>query len=309
MLIAPEAAVRPAERTGKIVPAADCPFCPGHEQACGRDLFTLRNHRFVSNGSGWSLRVIPNQYPLLRIEAAPPRHDHQEIRRDGLGAHEVVIELPEHATLLRDYPVDLLVDVISAWRSRIGDLMNDSRLNFFLVHRSEGTGRQSHPHSQVFAFPQPFRASVSLLDDGPHPEHRRVIAHGPFVAFATYAQPYPFEIVISPVEPAISFVDLCEPDRLAGLIRDIWRRLELALKSPPIRLALRVWRHPAGVASVPSWQIVIRPELEMYVPVSWEAGLAVNPVRPEDACSILRDLERTAALPSPDWLIPVESVR
>ena len=51
----------------------------------------------AANGPGWEVRVIPNKYPALSIEGTL---DRQGVglydRMRGVGAHEVIIESPQH---------------------------------------------------------------------------------------------------------------------------------------------------------------------------------------------------------------------
>ena len=45
-----------------------CPFCEGHEDMTPPELMALRNGS-GPNGRGWTMRVVPNQFPVLRVEA------------------------------------------------------------------------------------------------------------------------------------------------------------------------------------------------------------------------------------------------
>ena len=76
--------------------------------------------------------------------------------RDGLGAHEVVIETPVHDQPLQDLPVDRLWRVLWAWRTRLQDLKRDARFASAVVFKNHGRAagaRMDHAHSQIAAYP------------------------------------------------------------------------------------------------------------------------------------------------------------
>src|SRR5512143_488821 len=105
-----------------------CPFCPGGETHTPHEIFALRGGETRADGAGWSVRVVPNRYPALAIEGQPDRRAVGPFdRMHGIGAHEVVIESPDHQLDLAEQPLDQLVRIAGVWKSRIVDLMRDTR--------------------------------------------------------------------------------------------------------------------------------------------------------------------------------------
>jgi UDPglucose--hexose-1-phosphate uridylyltransferase len=45
-----------------------CPFCETNEASTQPEVFAIRNPGSSPNGVGWSVRVVPNSDPRLRIE-------------------------------------------------------------------------------------------------------------------------------------------------------------------------------------------------------------------------------------------------
>jgi|GEM_PF-2644218 len=96
----------PAPRRRKGGP---CVFCGGQEHRTPGEVWALRPGRGEPNTPGWLLRVVPNKFPALRIEgeleaAGEGLYD----RMNGVGAHEVVIESPDHEAVIYEaarYPV------------------------------------------------------------------------------------------------------------------------------------------------------------------------------------------------------------
>ena len=101
---------------------AECPFCEGREADAGPELLAWREGG-PANTPGWSVRVVANRRPMLRIEGGQDRRvDGVFESRDGLGAHEVVIETPVHDRALHRLDADRLWRVLWAWRTRLQDL-------------------------------------------------------------------------------------------------------------------------------------------------------------------------------------------
>src|SRR3989344_8707769 len=72
-----------------------CPFCPGNESMTPPEILVLRKKTDAKGAPGWSVRVIPNKFPALRIEENPARVDLGVYdKTGGFGAHEVIIENP-----------------------------------------------------------------------------------------------------------------------------------------------------------------------------------------------------------------------
>src|SRR3989449_11072236 len=91
------------------------------------------------NTSGWSLRVISNKFPALQIEGDLGRegvglYD----RMNGVGAHEVIIESPDHKTTLASLSEKQLEDVFWAYRDRILDLRKDGDRKSTRLNSSHG---------------------------------------------------------------------------------------------------------------------------------------------------------------------------
>jgi UDPglucose--hexose-1-phosphate uridylyltransferase len=75
---------------------------------------------------------------------------------DGVGAHEVVIESPNHDWRMADGPQEAIQRVLLACQLRLADLYRDERLRYCVIFRNHGAeagATISHPHSQIMAIP------------------------------------------------------------------------------------------------------------------------------------------------------------
>src|SRR5689334_23512425 len=74
-----------------------CAFCPGNEALTPPEVWALRKDGTRADQPGWSVRVVPNKYPALESSGASiAKKDGIYESASAIGAHEVIIESPEH---------------------------------------------------------------------------------------------------------------------------------------------------------------------------------------------------------------------
>jgi len=320
VVIAPERGVRPLyarARESVATAADDCPFCPGREAQTLAEICALREPASAPDGPGWRVRVVPNRYPALRIEGDLARRaDGLCDRVAGVGAHEVIIETPEHALELDELPRAQLRDVLLCLRDRRTDLYRDPRLRCVVWFRNRGFQAGSsvpHPHSQLLALPEvPTRLRRRLkssrahrrrtgrcltcdliaaeLDDG-----RRIVRDaGGWVTWAPYASRFPFELSIAPRSDPGDFaaLDAAAAESLADALQDAVRRVRAGLGDPDYNLVLhaaprRTLAERDGGADF-HWQFLLFPRLMPIAGFEWGTDDAVNATPPEEAARHLR---------------------
>jgi UDPglucose--hexose-1-phosphate uridylyltransferase len=107
---------------------------------------------------GWTVRVVPNKFPALGIEGNLNRQAEGMFdRMNGIGAHEVIIETPDHNASLATLPPKRIEDVLWTFRDRILDLLKkDRRFKYILLFKNHGEAAGAsleHAHSQLIALP------------------------------------------------------------------------------------------------------------------------------------------------------------
>jgi UDPglucose--hexose-1-phosphate uridylyltransferase len=316
VIIATERAKRPSDvsRMGEPSPGGLCPFCPGHEDKTPREVYVSgRSHASSSNSSGWKVRVVPNRYPALMIEGDLEREASGIYdRMNGIGAHEVIIETPDHTRDLGDLSDAEVTEVLFAFKARIIDLRNDMRFRYVLLFKNHGAAAGAtleHPHSQLIALPvTPRHVQEEIEGARRHHEHRErcifcdivmqerkertrlVFENEEFVVFAPWAPRSPFETWIVPKRHESNFE--AEPkERLAfgaQALRSTLKRIGAALGSPPYNFI--VHSNPLRDAPSPSyhWHIEVMPALTRVAGFEWGSGFHINPVPPEEAAEFLR---------------------
>ena len=292
-------------------PPADCPFCAGHERATDAEIMAVRNGS-LPNAGGWLLRVIPNKFPILRIDAESGRRtDGLFVSQPGLGAHEVVVETPDHEPSLQDLAVDGVTRVLAAWRSRIGDLERDQRFACAVAFKNHGrlaSARLDHAHSQIIAYPfvppgleremqlaktyyaRTGRGLLADVADQELSERSRVIAEAPALAFAPFASRVPFHVVITPTAAEPRFEHAADDSlaAVAAVLRDVLRRIDRALDRPSYNLIVHTAPYREAAERWSQWWLEILPRINRVGAQEWATGVARNPVFPEDAAVTLR---------------------
>ena len=291
-----------------------CPLCPGSERMTPPEILGYRQGG-QPNDPNWTLRVVPNKFPALRIEgelgkAADGIYD----RMHGIGAHEVVIESERHDVDLFDLPETRFQDVLWAYRDRLLDLKNDHRFKSVIIFKNHGAAAGAsltHSHSQLIALPvipkrvmeemngckeyYRFRDRCLFCDivvQEMDQKVRIVEETGEFLAFAPYAPRFPFETWIVPKRHQCAY-EMIEGDQakaLSAVFRRTLRRLNLALEHPPFNFIVHSAPFQERAADFFHWHVEIIPKLTKVAGFEWGSGFYINPTPPEESAKYLREL-------------------
>src|SRR5215217_1190173 len=90
------------------------------------EVLAYRQNGGGPNSRDWALRVVPNKFPALQVEGGLDREgDGMFDRMNGIGAHEVIIETPDHDKTFASMSEPEIERVLWAYRERIVDLKQD----------------------------------------------------------------------------------------------------------------------------------------------------------------------------------------
>ena len=304
------------------LPDGPCPFCEGNEHLTPSEVFAWERRPRAPGQPGWSVRVVPSERPLLRIEAGLERQaDRIYDTASGTGAHEIVIETPEHRGSLAELPPAQVGLVLRAWAARIKDLKGDSRFRSIFVFKNQGllagAWMPGHAHSQIIGLPVTPKALKELLQGARRHYQlkercvfcdilleeldggtRIIEITDRFVALAPYAPRHPFEIWVVPRAHHIDFEDSdgADFDDVAALLVSLLGRLERVLPEPAYNLFLYSGPNRSGqptkkwptLADDFHWHIQILPRLMHETGFEVGSGLYANTVTPEQAAAALR---------------------
>ena len=295
-------------------PDPSCPFDEGHEHMTPRELLAVGRNGSGPDTPGWKLRVIPNQFPVLRVEGTLDRQGEGLFdKMNGIGAHEVIIESPRHEDTLATLDEGAVEQVLWAFRERVLDLKKDQRFRYIIIFKNHGQAAGAsldHSCSQLIALPIVPREVRDEVDGAKvhydtkercvfcdilrqeAEDGRRLIAeNADIVAVAPYAPRFPFETWLLPKrhQSLVEEAPRHEYASLARLLGDILRRMNKALNVPPYNLLI----HSAPVAERAGdyyhWHVEIIPKLTKVAGFEWATGFYLNPTSPEEAAEVLRN--------------------
>ena len=322
VIISSERAGRPVDYAPRVSEARGerCPFCPGHEADTPPEVLALGRNGSAPDSPGWRVRVIPNKFPALQIEGDLDRRGEGMFdKMNGIGAHEVVIESPDHEARWWDLGIDQIADILAAYRARVLDLARDPRFKYILVFKNHGEAAGAtleHPHTQLIATPIiPKWVKEELSGARDHyrlkerciycdmvrqemEEGKRLVAvTDDFVVIEPFAPRFPYETTVLPRRHASSFEEGPEEllRSLAAVLKDVYGRLHRVLDDPPFNMVIHT--APAGDPFLLHfhWHLEIMPKLTSVAGFEWGSGFYINVVSPEDAARRLREAAPAAS--------------
>ncbi len=317
VIIATERAHRPTDYAQPVATQEGgfCPFCPTNEDQTPSEVLAYRPDSSRPNTPGWKLRVIPNKYPALKIEGGLSRegiglYD----KMNGVGAHEVIIETPDHHRHLADLTEKEIEDVLWAYRDRIMDLKKDTRFRYVVLFKNHGRAAGAtleHTHSQLVALPiVPRNITNEMRGAKEYYEYKErciycdiirqeqsdgrrvVMENANFIVVEPFAPRFPFETWVLPKHHASAFEDgqKQEYQDLAHALRTTLRKLAIALERPAYNFILHTSPFHERENPYYHWHIEIMPKLTNVAGFEWGSGFYINPTPPEEAAAALRDV-------------------
>lgn len=298
-----------------------CPFCPGNERMTPPEIRAVRPPGSRRDGPGWTSRVVPNQLAILHIEGKLDRRGEGLYdMTNGLGAHEVIIETPEHNALLQNYPNEKIQEILAVFRERTQDLLRDTRFRYIQIFRNYGDVSDAnikHPHSQVIALPilprwvrEQINASyeywlikerclicdIIAQDTG---GSRFVYENESFVVLEPFAAKFPFETWIFPKEHASAFRGITDAllPALADALKVTFSALSRAISNPPYNMIFhsapsnpekQYHNKRANINDYYHWHIEILPRASKGAGFEYGTGFYINSVLPEHSAEFLR---------------------
>ncbi len=295
-----------------------CFFCPGKEWATPKEVYAYRPDGSPADAPGWKVRVVPNKFPALVIEGDIDRrpvglYD----MSNGVGAHEVIIETPDHNQTLADLSFEDMAEVIKAYRARLLDLKHDKRFKYMLIFKNFGLSAGAsveHDHSQIIALPMvPKNVHEELLGAERYFKYRErcifcdlwqqekqeaeriVYENSQFITFCPFVSRFPFEMCIMPKEHMSCLAELSDNalTEFAKALKDALKRLQTLLNNPPYNFVI----HIAPVQNEYSeekeyyhWHVEIMPRISRVAGFEWGSGFYILPGSPEESAKMLKQV-------------------
>jgi len=325
VIIASDRGKRPIDfkqESPKATKASFCPFCKGSESKIPDTISQ------IPDNENWRVRTVPNKYPALKIEGDLDRKaDGIFDIVNGVGAHEVIIESPDHNDDISIMSTEDVQKILIMYRNRLNDLKKDSRFKYVLIFKNYGPeagASLEHPHSQIIATPiTPRTVSVELESAKEHfllkercifcdiinqelKDNKRVIYQdNQYVVMMPFASRFPFEMMIAPMPQKHSHdFALCTDNELYNLavvLKTTLAKLRKGLNNPAYNFLIHTApnRNANKRGSLDwntlerdfHWHIEIIPRLTKKAGFEWGTGFYINPTPPEEAAEYLKKIK------------------
>ena len=284
-----------------------CPFCRGNEWMTPPETFSTG-----TGGDGWTVRVVPNKSPFFHIEGDFDRRAEgmYDLMR-AIGAHEIVVESPDHHPSFATMDHSQIRQVLLAYRERFIDLERDPRIHQLLILKNYPGIFNRHPHSHLLAMPVVPRGIdeeiLGTLDYYQRKERcifcdiireelsarkRVVMETSSFLVFCPFASRFPFETWIIPKTHSPDFQAITEEmmGDLSVILQSLFARFRTLLSDPPYSFVV----HTSPIQEQfhrdeYHWHVEARLRIGLREGFEWGTGFFVNPTPPENAAALLRD--------------------
>ncbi|HVN94853.1 MAG TPA: galactose-1-phosphate uridylyltransferase [Syntrophorhabdaceae bacterium] len=318
VIVSAERAKRPEDfaqkRQSKELPAyvASCPFCPGNETDTPTETF-----RLTSPDGAWSVRSVLNKFSALSPEG-DVRKEKVDFKQviSGVGRHEVIIETPEHNKTTALLSVHQMERVLAGYRDRLIAFYEDPRVEHVIIFKNHGIGAGTsleHPHSQIVGTPVFPGQVMTRLEEarrnyyyvnfgeclyctymyGEMNEKVRIVSeNASFVAFIPYAAHSPFHTWIFPKRHCACYGCISEDEikGLAGILRDVLRRMYVGLDNPDFNYVIRSLSTRESDSKYFHWYISVIPRITQTAGFELGTGMYINTALPEESARFLRDV-------------------
>jgi UDPglucose--hexose-1-phosphate uridylyltransferase len=318
VIIATDRAIRPHDFQRVSAPRVfvpydqACPFCPGNEAHTPQEVLRLPGDQ----GTGWSVRVIPNKFAVLASQGEPWRPDNGPLFREmhGVGYHEVIVETPIHDRRPSQLDDTQVEQVLRAYQARYQALQRDPRVRYIILFKNHGERAGTslaHPHAQLVAMPiaplhirRKYEVAISHYDDTGRclycdlveaeaaAQVRIVEETAHFVVFHPFASSVPFETWIAPKHQQSSFgqVPSAELAALAQVLRKTLLGLDEALANPDFNYILHSASTEDEAKPYYLWHIQILPRVTTIAGFELGSGMSITTVMPEESAASMRDI-------------------
>lgn len=299
VLLAPGRAARPdTHEPDPIEPVAPgrpdpttspgCPFCPGNEHDTPPEV--ARAGSGAPDTPGWSVRVVPNLYPIVGSEGSGP---------GATGAHEVVVLSPDHRHAFHHLDDEQAMQVLTTLRdrARVHAATGSSYVQVLVNHGKAAGASIAHPHAQLLALDLvPPAVVVAAERFGAHEtdlvlrDQAEALAAGTGIvvgdevrAWCPTAAASPFETRIAASAAGARFEEATDGEMLgvAIVLRNVLAAMTRALAAPAYNVVVHT--APTEGDDPYHWWVEVLPRISVVAGFELGTGLAVNTVDPEVA--------------------------
>lgn len=357
VIFAPNRTTRPDnyDRTSHIEPDSQlhCPFCRGAEQETPEASLVLpctdwestrtTHQRERSRPRGqWLVRVVPNKFPAVtsepcRDDPSSPLGETESVstyplfaKQSSVGAHEVIIESPQHIASMTSLSDDHTRLVFEAYQQRLAYWRARSEIRYAVVFKNYGADAGAtivHSHSQLICTSfvpsdvcrirkrlSEYREAnrqcyvCAILEQELQASERIVAQSKHFIAICPFASRFPYSVSVIPRKHRAHFEE-CTPDEIADLapfIQTLLKAIETEHPQCAYNFVIQTSPFDSHDPSAFHWRLKIIPRLSKIAGFEWGSDCFINSVLPEVAAQALRvRIQGAASLPASLAVTPV----
>jgi len=280
-----------------IAEGKKCFFCPGSEETTPPEIGR------VEKDGGWILRWFPNKFPAVdkKGDAAIKNDDTWFTYSDAYGAHEIIVETPDHSKQLTDLGEKYLEELFRVYSKRIFWISKDDVVKYVCVFKNHGKkGGTSivHSHSQVVGYnnvpvlvQQEVEASKKdgkcaycEIIEKERTSNRLCFENDSFVAFAPYASRFNYEVWVFPKQHLKTIIDFSDKQfsELAQIMKKILTKIR------QLGVDYNFFLHYAPDGEDLHFHIEVTPRIATWAGFELSSDTIINSVAPEVAAEFYR---------------------
>lgn len=288
-----------------------CPFDMGKEQ------YTPNEITRITQDGKWKCRVVPNLYNALSIDIeSKSNRDNFFETHTGFGAHEVIIETPNHNKQIWNYDYNDFLNYFTIIKERSVNLKNDNRFAYLSIFKNQGYdagASMAHSHSQIIGLPflpkklkeeieykkEYFKAHKrALMDDIVYEElnyQKNIIAqNSEFVLYCPYASKFAFEarIVAKKKISSITEFGKSELSALCDISKEFFSKYYSALGEVSFNMIIKnapYLEYDENTRDYFRFYIEIKPRVYKMAGFELDSDININVMLPEDAAKIYKE--------------------
>lgn len=311
VIIAEERSKRPlefkdsTEKNETTETKTHCSFCLGNEEITPAEI-----ERIEKDGV-WSIRVVPNKFPILNGNDAGQYNDGIYDCIKGQGFHEVVIETNRHNGNFFNMKNEEFFNYLIILKSRYNKLKGKDNVQYISIFKNylkEAGASLEHPHSQILTFPIISTDIVKeitncktyydennvclhefIMDYERKKDERLIHETHNFIIIAPYASLFPKEVeIIYKNDNRFEYITTEEIRELSSLLKGLFEKMYKLFGDFPFNMCLHT--HPLNLEKTDfyRWHIHIMPRLSKMGGFELSTGVYVNEASPEKVADFLK---------------------
>lgn len=252
------------KRTGMDGKPFRCPFCPGNEADTPPEVYRIGEGE--ADKTGWSVRVVPNLFPISDI-------------------HEVVIHSVSHDKNIHDLPLAQVENIVRTYIQRLNAHKNKGKVYIFSNQSLSSGASLIHSHSQVSVIPE----EIPTDTISSQPVENIVEQNNSFVSYCPAYSEWSYEIWVKALGQN-NFDSLTEAEirDLAAMLLSSTQKLK-KIHGNSASFSKKEFGYNFYIYPYDSWYLRIIPRFMERAGFELSTGIMVNSVEASKAAQELQE--------------------